>query len=61
MKNGKKSSIVLFILSSIVMILLTVRVGVSYELEGIVKVYFIIVFVLEVIGIVGNGIKLFRK
>ena len=61
MKNEKKSSIALFIVSSIFIILLTIRVGINYELKGIVKVYFIIVVVLEIIGIVGNGIKIFRK
>lgn len=61
MKNEKKSSIALFIVSSIFIILLTIRVGINYELKGIVKVYFIIVVVLETIGIVGNGIKIFRK
>lgn len=61
MKKQNKSSIIWFILCSMAMILLTIRVAMSWELKGALLVFFILGVVIEIIWIIKNIGKFFRE
>lgn len=60
-KNKFIRTILLYLLYSIMLIILGIRIAMDYVLEGILLVFYLILVFFGVYVIIGHGIKIYRE